>query len=85
MCRPLPSICGGLPLIVSSEALERTEFPACKHVQRPSQSDAYHRRIQKKWLKRWGYVYKPCAFKTPTALIVHPTLYERMKREGVVA
>ena len=36
--------------------------PVKKHKRRSSQSDAYHRRVQKKWTKRFGTQKVPCAF-----------------------
>lgn len=42
----------------------------------------YHDRIQKKWIKRWGYVMKPVIFKNGSGdFICHPTLAARLKAE----
>ena len=37
-----------------SKALEGLTMPVRRHRKRRWMSDAYHRRIQKKWTKRWG-------------------------------
>lgn len=37
-----------------SQALEGMRMPVRRHKKRRNQSVAYHRRIQKKWTKRWG-------------------------------
>lgn len=44
-------------------------------------TEAYHRRVQKKWLKRWGRTREPGAYKTPFGLVVHPTVFAKMKAE----
>lgn len=39
-----------------------TTAPAVVHKKRRGQSDAYHRRVQKKWNKRYGTTMKPAAY-----------------------
>lgn len=73
----------GIRLTVSAYALEQTNVPVQQHVERRwMRGRAYHRRIQKKWIKRFGWVMKPCIWKTPFGLIVHPAL-EREVREAL--
>ncbi len=56
--------------------------PARVHKKRRNQSDAYHQRVQKKWVKRWGTKQVPGAYMIDAAaiggsgkiLVVHPAL-----------
>lgn len=56
--------------------------PARVHKKRRNQSYAYHQRVQKKWVKRWGTKQVPCAYMVDAAaiggsgkiLLVHPDL-----------
>lgn len=64
-------------IVVSSHALaETTErlFPESKN---------RSKRIGKKLIKRFGGEFRkaPAAFQSPAGLIIHPTLYDRLKRE----
>lgn len=36
--------------------------PLREHKKRHNQSEMYHRRVQKKWTKRWGTKQVPCAY-----------------------
>lgn len=66
---------GGIPIVESDLALEATEKPAREHTFKPWMAGrAYHARIQKKWIKRFGYVMKPCIWQTQMGLIAHPTM-----------
>lgn len=78
----------GMKIVESTMALERTNVPAREHVRRRWMADNYHRRIQKKWLKRFGTVSKPCMFQfDPRAaglpgepyLLVHPALMPQLR------
>ncbi len=73
----------GLKVIQTPLALETTEEPVRVHIQSLGMSDSYHRRIQKKWIKRWGYVQKPCMFKTPNGIVCHPAIYRKLEREMI--
>lgn len=67
----------GLPVYESTAATERTNVPIKVH--RASKgTPSYHARIQKKWVKRFGWVHKPCIFKTDRAFYVHPSLMESL-------
>lgn len=61
----------------SMSALEQDGYMKT-HNPRKGGGDAYHRRVQKKWFKRWGYKYKPAIFETPDAIFVHPSLYHQI-------
>ena len=39
----------------------------------------YHRRIQKKWDKRFGKHFVPCAFETVQGWIMHPQIIAHLK------
>jgi len=57
-----------------------------KHEKKPGQSESYHKRINKKWRKRFGMTQIPCMYKigaqyTGTgreALVVHPDLMPKL-------
>lgn len=74
---PSPTL-GGLQVQESIYAT-KTE-PVKPHKRRRNQREAYHRRIQKKWVKRWGTKQTPCAFLIDNAavgmrgktLVAHP-------------
>lgn len=66
--------------------------PARLHKKRRNQTDSYHKRVQKKWLKRFGEKATPNAFLVNEALIggagrvlyIHHELWERLKtQEGL--
>lgn len=50
------------PLVYGMKVFESSfaKLPAKRHKKRRWMAESYHRRIQKKWNKRWGYV--PAAF-----------------------
>jgi len=54
----------GIPMYESVLALEQTTLPNKVHIaKRWMRVKVYHKRIQKKWIRRWGYYKKPCCFK----------------------
>ena len=72
-------MCFGISII--EHPLATMTFPNREHRRRRWMSDGYHRRIQKKWNKRFGTHQEPCAiFMSPGAvglpgrdsLIIHP-------------
>ena len=78
----------GMPIVQSALALETTNVPVRVHKQRRCMSASYHRRVQKKWTKRFGYVKQPCMWKvSPRAagltgqdyFVVHPSLMPKIK------
>jgi len=50
----------GLP--VFSSPFAECAVPTKRHKKRRNQSAAYHRRIQKKWIKRFGTTQEKCMF-----------------------
>jgi hypothetical protein len=74
---PAPSFLG-MRVIESPEA----KLPRRRHTQKPWMSDQYHRRIQKKWSKRFGF--EPAAFLINTsALQLHVELDPFHQRRDV--
>lgn len=60
--------------------------PNKRHTHRRNQSAAYHKRIQKKWRKRFGTHDEPCAFfsadfglTSSQAVIMHPKLFAELR------
>ena len=77
--RDINGIGGPLANVIESRFAETTE-PVRKHRKRRNQSESYHRRVQKKWVKRWGTKQVPCAYLIDNAalggrgrtLVAHP-------------
>ena len=63
-----------------SNCLEETEEPKRIHKVSLGMKLSYHNRIQKKWIKRWGYVMKPVMYTNGNDYICHPVLVARLKR-----
>jgi hypothetical protein len=54
--------------------------PVKVHKKRRNQRDAYHRRVQKKWVKRFGQESSPCAYKLADGTIVaHPSIVAKLR------
>ena len=70
---------GGLRVIVDPKCVEKTLEPVMEHAWRDDQSLAYHKRIQKKWVKRWGMRVNPAMVKAGDMLVVHPALYAQLR------
>lgn len=76
-----------MPRIVSSPLATRS-VPVRVHKKRRNQSDAYHRRVQKKWTKRFGTKLVPSSYLidnqaiggTGRTLVMHPELVARLQR-----
>ena len=73
----------GYRIVANELALEETQEPKMVHNPRKGGGDNYHKRIQKKWIKRYGYVMIPCCFmmKGIRTIIMHPTLYRQFKHQ----
>jgi hypothetical protein len=56
-----PLFAGGALQVRESQYATMTE-PTRTHKKRRNQSEAYHRRVRKKWVKRWGTKQVPCAY-----------------------
>lgn len=52
--QPFATFWQGFPVIQVPDNLLERQVPVRRHKKRANQSAAYHRRIQKKWNKRWG-------------------------------
>lgn len=75
----LTPMLNGVPVFESIYAT--TKVPQREHVQKVGQSDNYHKRIQKKWNKRFGWFEKPAAISMPGRLIVHPDVMKRLRHQ----
>lgn len=74
-----PTILTQLLVLQSAQALEKTDQPARKHRAKPwMRKRAYHRRIQKKWIRRFGYLYRPAILRTHNGIVVHPALWTQV-------
>ena len=62
------------PYATSQEAVK-------KHIKTRSMSENYHKRVQKKWNKRYGTRQVPCMYKTEKGIIAHPEIVEKIKKE----
>ncbi len=67
----------GINVIRCSEALERVG-PKKVLVPKRWMKGNYHARVQKKWIKRYGYEMKPAAYQTPHGILCHPAIYEQL-------
>ena len=70
------------PVVVRDSPLATRTEPVKAHKHRHAQTEAYHKRIQKKWTTRYGTKQVPCAYMIDNAylggfgriLIAHPSL-----------
>jgi hypothetical protein len=77
----------GLGVSVKESPLATQSTPVKKHKHRRGQSASYHRRVQKKWLKRFGSKHVPCMYMINDAwlggsgkmLVVHPAFMKSIK------
>lgn len=71
----------GLRITFSPNCLEKTQEPIKKHLwDGKKETENYHKRTQKKWNKRFGFVMVPCIFKTPFGLVAHPALRPEIEK-----
>jgi len=73
------TLINGVRVFVSPNALKTTRRPRRVHHKTVSMSDNYHARIQKKWIKRFGFESEPCMYQTPAGLFVHPDLIPQLR------
>ena len=66
---------------IISSPLATTLEPVRKHIKTVSMSETYHKRVQKKWVKRWGVKHAPGAYRTPAGIVAHPDVIEALRRE----
>lgn len=77
---PKPSSLFGVDIHASPYAVTRVQRRT--HRWRRNQSEAYHRRINKKWLKRFGRIERPAIFKLGNGTITaHPSIVDRLRKE----
>lgn len=72
----------GVKLFFNQLCLEKTSIPERPYKRRHWQTDAQAARKAKKWIKRWGYVMKPCMYKTPLGYFAHPALKSEIELEA---
>ena len=72
----------GIRVYESENCLKETDEPREIHkwTGRKSSTGQYHWRVQKKWVKRWGYVMKPVMYETAQGFICHPSLAAELRR-----
>lgn len=83
---------GGIRFIENTvPALTTQTKPFMAHKKRRNQTEAYHRRIQKKWVKRWGTIETPVvlqvdggAFGMGSIFVVPPFLVEHLRKVATV-
>lgn len=84
MANVIGSGLGGLR--VKTSLLATKPEPVRQHIKRRNQTQAYHRRIQKKWTKRFGTKQVPAAYRIGAnafgfeeMMVVHPDIERRMR------
>ena len=81
------------PLQVRESPLAMQTVPVKRHKKRRNQTEAYHRRVQKKWNKRHGTKQVPVAYMIDNTalggygqtLVAHPSIVARLKTPNVGA
>lgn len=80
---------GALRIVESPMAVQ--SVPKRSHKKRRNQTEAYHRRIQKKWTKRFGMKDVPCAYQINggrfglgSILVLPPGMKEQMRAAGIL-
>lgn len=73
----------GLEVVVN-DAITAFEVPVRKHIRKRWMSAQYHRRVQKKWTKRWGTRVEFRSFAVGDAFIVHSKVAAVLKTMDVV-
>lgn len=86
----LPPAPTPMRIISNPLCLRKTDEPKSKFERKPWMRESYHRRVQKKRIKRFGYVMEPAAYEVNTrefrGYICHPTIADKLRRltqEGV--
>ena len=75
------------PTEVRQSPLAMRTVPVKAHKLRHAQTEAYHKRIQKKWTKRYGTKQVPCAYMIDNTylggfgrtLVTHPSLLHGLR------
>ena len=81
---------GGLRVVESPLAMTQP-VPNRRHKKRRNQTEAYHRRIQKKWTKRFGTKQVPCAYQIDggrfglgSMLVLPPGMMQQLRSQVVM-
>ena len=74
-----PADISGVRIMTSVNCLEETTEPLRKHERKDWMSDTYHKRIQKKWNKRFGFWMQPVMYQTPHGILCHPSLLPKIR------
>lgn len=53
-------------------------FEVRPHTSRPWMSANYHKRIQKKWRKRFGWEQRPALIHSDNRIFCHPDLFDQI-------
>lgn len=80
-------------IMENSLCLRQSDRPNKIHKVRRWMSESYHRRIQKKWIKRWGYAQEPTAYILPaqktgfgdyaeSLVVMHPILAAQLREQA---
>lgn len=71
---------GGVKVMANPAIPETEEVPARKHIKKQWMSESYHKRIQKKWIKRFGTkAVMPFYFIGPGVVTANPKNIEALK------
>ncbi len=74
-----PGYLGGVEIIVDANC-SKDGPPVHPHKKTRHQSVFYHKRISKKWLKRFGFKKLPAAYDLLNgSIICHPAIYNEVK------
>ena len=80
---------GALRIVESPMAVQ--SVPKRAHKKRRNQTEAYHRRIQKKWTKRFGMKQVPCAYQIDggryglgSMLVLPPGMMQQLRSKVVM-
>lgn len=89
--RELDAVAPSGPLQVQASPLVLQTVPVKRNKKRSNQREAYHRRVQKKWTKRYGTKQVPAAYMVDNSviggygrtLVAHPSIVARLKTPNV--
>jgi hypothetical protein len=80
-------------IIENPLCMRQTDRPNRRHKVKRWMSEQYHYRIQKKWIKRWGYAKEPTAYMMPAVklgisdraesiVVMHPILAAQLRAQA---
>lgn len=70
----------GMRIFYNPRCLEKTSVPVRVYKRPRWQSARKAGLIQKKWVKRFGHVMKPCMYQTLEGFFVHPSFKAELER-----